>query len=302
MTSPNPLLKKLGLSNNDRAVIFHADDIGMSQASLAAYKDLAGSGLLTSAAAMVPCPWFPATANFIRENQDKLQLDVGVHLTLTNEWDQYRWGPISTTDPASGLLDAQGYFPAECAPVQEKADTAVVQTELELQIERALASGIDVTHIDSHMGAVFHPKFLSLYFQLAQKYRVPALMLRSESVSQHGEAQAEREALHAFHGILQEMESRGFPLLDSLEMMPLDSAEMRLQAAVERLQGLPIGVSYFIIHPAKDTPELRAYAPDWACRNADYELFMDDRWRNAVEASGVKPIGWRVLRKLMLGA
>ena len=102
MTTPNPLLKKLGLSTNDRAVIFHADDISMSQASLSAYIDLAHGDTMTSAAAMVPCPWFPATAHFIRENQEKLQLDVGVHLTLTSEWDHYRWGPISTTDPATG--------------------------------------------------------------------------------------------------------------------------------------------------------------------------------------------------------
>jgi predicted glycoside hydrolase/deacetylase ChbG (UPF0249 family) len=292
---PNPFLKKLGLSNNDRAVIFHADDISMSQAALSAYIDLAHGDTVTSAALMVPCPWFPATATFLRENQDKLQLDVGVHLTLTSEWVHYRWGPISTGDPATGLLDNQGYFHAACAPLQEKADAASVQQELTSQIERALASGIDVTHIDSHMGAVFHPKFLSLYLQLAHQYNIPALMLRRDALEHHGDSST---ADHGFGEVpwhSQEREEDDYPLLDSIELMPLDSAGNRLQVAIERLEQLPVGISYFIIHPAKNTPELRAYASDWACRVADYELFMDDRWLNAIDASGVKPIGWRAL-------
>ena len=37
---PNPVLKQLGLADDDRAVIIHTDDIGMCQASLAAYADL----------------------------------------------------------------------------------------------------------------------------------------------------------------------------------------------------------------------------------------------------------------------
>lgn len=299
MTTPNPLLKKLGLSTNDRAVIFHADDISMSQAALSAYADLASGDTITSAALMVPCPWFPATASFIRENQKKLQLDVGVHLTLTSEWDHYRWGPISTSDPESGLLETEGYFHAACALVQEKASTAAVQQELTSQIERALASGIDVTHIDSHMGALFHPKFLSAYIQLAYQYSMPALMLRQEAIHRHSDSLITDHGIGEFQHDLQEMEDSGFPLLDGLEMMPLDSADNRLQVAIERLERLPVGISYIILHPAKNTPELRAYAPDWACRVADYELFMDDRWRNAIDASGVKPIGWRELKGVM---
>ena len=106
--APNPVLKKLGLSDEARVVIFHADDIGMCQASLAAYADLVGVGLISAASTMVPCPWFPATAAFCRANPDRV--DMGVHITLTSEWADYRWGPTSTCDPTSGLLDADGYM------------------------------------------------------------------------------------------------------------------------------------------------------------------------------------------------
>jgi predicted glycoside hydrolase/deacetylase ChbG (UPF0249 family) len=183
--------------------------------------------------------------------------------------------------------------------VQNSAAPTLVQQELKLQIERMLATGIDITHIDSHMGTVFHPQLLPFYLQLAQEYGVPAFMLRQTTLVDHGVSEAESEALKAFHEPLQAFEIAGYPLLDSFEMMPLDSAEKRLEEAKERLNRLPEGISYFIFHPAKDTPELRAYAPDWASRVADYELFMDDRWRNVVEASGVKRIGWRVLRDMI---
>ncbi len=297
--SHNPLLKKLGFSNNDRAVIFHADDINMSQSSLEAYIDLAQPKFVSSAAAMVPCPWFPALVKFNRNHHETIGLDIGVHLTLTSEWDDYRWGPIATTDPSRGLIDEEGYFYQDCNPVQEQAQESAVQQELVAQIERAVSSGIDVTHIDSHMGALFHPRLLPIYFEMAYTYQVPSLMFRPEAISHNLESLVDREILETYSVKLNEMEADGFPLLDSLEVTGLTTSEDRLQEATRRLERLPIGLSYFIIHPAKDSPELRAIAHDWRSRVADYELFMGDAWHNAVEASGVKIIGWQVLRDMM---
>ncbi len=298
--TPNPVLNKLGLSTNDRVVIFHADDIGMCHASQAAYEDLVSAGAVSSAAVMVPCSWFPATAQFCRENQAALpNLDMGVHLTLTCEWSQYRWGPVSTRDVNSGLLDDEGYFFRDCGPVQEKGVVTAVYHELAAQYDHAVAVGIEPTHIDSHMGCVFHPRLLPSYFQLAQERQVPALMMRAHAL------EAEQLLPHDLAGIqeiLTTLEENGFPLLDHIDMMPLDQSDHRLEAAKQRLDALPAGVSYFIIHPAKDTPELRAIAPDWACRAADYQLFMSDEWRQVVAESGVKVIGWRVLRELMRAA
>ena len=94
---PNPVLKKLGLAPDDRVLIIHADDVGMCQASLAAYADLVDLGLVSSASTMVACPWFPATAAYCREHAGE-NVDMGVHTTLTSEFVGYRWGPISTRD------------------------------------------------------------------------------------------------------------------------------------------------------------------------------------------------------------
>jgi len=140
---PNPFLKKLGLSDNDRAVIIHTDDIGMCHASVQAFKDLWMFGTITSGATMTPCPWFPAVAEMCRENPE---VDMGVHATLNAEWESYRWGPVSDTGAGSGLRDEAGYFHQWHQAVYDNATAEEVHAEVNAQIEKALKAGINVTH------------------------------------------------------------------------------------------------------------------------------------------------------------
>lgn len=294
--SPNPLLKKLGLNDNDRAVIFHADDIGMCQASVTAYRELVEFGLLSSAATMTPCPWFPHAAATALSFSP--QPDLGVHLTLTSEWDTYRWGPVSTRDPNSGLLDAEGYFPRACEPLWEQTNVEAVRQEAAAQVQKALNAGLDITHIDSHMGSVFHPQFVAPYLQVAQQFSLPALLTRynAEQLQAVGFT-AEMAVLVAEQ--LRQWEEQGVPMLDSITGLWLDKPDNRLEQAKELLDSLGPGVHYFIVHPSADTPELRAIAPDWQARVEDYQLFLNPVWREYVRASGVYVLGWRAIRDMM---
>lgn len=299
MATVNPVLKQLGFGQSDRVVIFHADDIGMSQATLGAYTELVEFGLVSAAATMVPCSWFPATAAYCRQEQPGGRIDMGVHLTLTSEWDVYRWGPISTHDTASGLIDEEGYFYRLAAPVRAKSDPMAAELEMAWQIERALAAGIDVTHIDSHMFTIYHPKLLPLYLDLARQYGVPALMVRSEERMLRMDAY-DRETTAMMARQIEAAEAEGLPFVDDIFVMPLVfSVEDRLAYARQVLAELPPGLTCFIIHPAHDTAELRAMASDWPARVGDYQLFLSEAWRQAVEQSGVEVIGYRVLRELM---
>ena len=296
---PNPLLKKLGLADDDRAVILHADDVGMCHASLAAYADLVEFGLISSASTMVPCSWFLATAAFCC-SQPADRIDMGVHLTLTSEWSGYRWGPISSRDPASGMIDAMGYFHTSEKTVQEDGDPAAVQHEIQAQVEHALGAGIDVTHVDTHMGSILHPKFLDAYLQLAQEHRIPPLLLRLDEAGLR-EMGFEGEAAALFARLLQVLEAQEMPLLDSLYVMPLDQPQDRIEQVKGVLEALPAGITYLIVHPAQDTPELRAIAPDWRCRVADYQAFTSETLRAFVQESGIHVLGWRAVRAIMQG-
>jgi predicted glycoside hydrolase/deacetylase ChbG (UPF0249 family) len=107
---PNPILRRLGLADEDRAVIIHTDDIGMCLSSVTAFAELWEAGIISSGAVMVPCPWFLKAAAFSREHPEA---DLGVHSTLTCEYDVYRWGAVSTRDPRSGLTDEGAFLSNE---------------------------------------------------------------------------------------------------------------------------------------------------------------------------------------------
>jgi hypothetical protein len=290
----NPFLQRLGFGTDDRVVIVHADDVGMCHATIPAAADLFDAGLVSSAAAMVPCGWFPAAARHCREAPT---IDMGVHVTLTCEWQTPRWAPISTVDRTTGLFDDEGYFHRTNEPVAA-ADPLAVADEIAAQVARAQAAGIDVTHIDSHMGAVFHPALLAGYLAAAERAGVPAFVPRLDAASllQRG---IPEPLVALLLGALADCEARGLPLVDQLAIMPLDDPRDRIGLARRLFDGLRPGLSYLILHPAVDTPELRAIAPDWRCRVADHEAFSDAGLRRYVEAQGIRVIGWRAIRDVL---
>ncbi len=292
--TPNPFLKKLGYSNTDRLVIIHTDDIGMCHASVQAFKDLWRFGTITSRAVMVPCPWFPAVAQMCRENPE---IDMGVHATLNAEWESYRWGPLSTRDPESGLLDAGGYFNQWHQAVYDNAKPEGVEREVNAQIERALAAGIDVTHVDSHMGTIMNPKFIQSYIQAAASRPLPNMLPRMDATGMEmvGMNANERQA---YEPIMQQLESMGVPMLEGLVSMLLDepNPDRRMETAKNLLSNLPIGITHFILHPSIDTAELRSIAPDWESRVSNYNIFMSDELKNFIEGEDIKLIGYRQIR------
>jgi predicted glycoside hydrolase/deacetylase ChbG (UPF0249 family) len=144
----SPLAAALGFAPEDRIVIPHQDEVGRCHGSNRAFLDLARDGFVSCGSVMVPCPWFPEIAQAAAADP---ALDLGIHLTLTSEWPNYRWRPISTTSPSSGLVDPDGYMWHRVAPLREHVVPEAAETEMRAQIERALAAGLDPTHLDTHM-------------------------------------------------------------------------------------------------------------------------------------------------------
>jgi predicted glycoside hydrolase/deacetylase ChbG (UPF0249 family) len=292
---PNPFLKKLGYSDTDRLVIIHTDDIGMCHASVQAFKDLWNFGTISSGATMVPCPWFPAVAQMCRENPE---MDMGVHATLNAEWESYRWGPLSTRDVGSGLLDADGYFHQWQPAVYENAKPEAVEAEVNAQIERALATGIDLTHVDSHMGTIMNTKFIQSYIQAAASRLLPNMLprLNAKGVDIIG---LSPEEIQLYEPIMQQLIKMGVPMLDGLLFLPLDQPNGQMQTAKDLLGNLPVGITHFVLHPSIDTAELRCIAPDWESRVSNYNTFMSDELKKFIEGEDIKLIGYRPIRDAM---
>lgn len=293
--TPNPLLQKLGYSNADRLVIIHTDDIGMCHASVQAFQDLWSFGTISSGATMVPCPWFPAVARMCREHPE---MDMGVHATLNAEWESYRWGPISTRDAGSGLLDESGYFHQWHPAVYDNAKFEAVETEVNAQIERALAAGIDVTHVDSHMGTIMNPRFIQAYIQAAASRLLPNMLPRLQARGMNMMNLSPEEE-QQYEPVMQQLENMGVPMLDGLLFMPLDQPNGQMELAKDLLGNLPEGITHFILHPSIDSAELRAIAPDWQSRVSNYQTFMSDELKIFLEGEAIQLIGYRPIREAM---
>jgi len=270
------LAERLGYGADDRLLIVNCDDLGSSHAANVGVYEALREGTATSATLMVPCPWAREAAARHRGE------DVGVHLTLNSEWDRYRWGPITY---APSLVDGDGGFPRTVEEVWEHADMDEVRRELRTQVERAILWGFDVTHLDSHMGTLqLRPEFFDVYLELAVEFELP---LRLAGAS------AERITGFPFRRLAEE-EGVVFP--DHF----LHVAGRGTRPVLERaLAELRPGITEVYAHPAVDTPELRALAPDWPARVDDHDLLARDHDLPAMaERLGVTFIGWRALRRL----
>ena len=274
------LAERLGYGPDDRLLIINCDDLGSSHAANVGVYEALREGLGTSATLMVPCPWSREAAARYRGE------DVGVHLTLNAEWDLYRWGPITH---APSLLDGDGGFPRTVEDVWDHADVEEVRRELRAQVERAILWGFDVSHLDSHMGTLqLRPEFFDVYLELAVDFRLPIRL--SGASSERGVGFPFRR-LAAEEGVL-------FP--DHF----IHARGMGSRRAIERMLFDPRpGVTEVYLHPAVDTDELRALAPDWPTRVDDHAyLVRDGELRAMIKRAGVQLIGYREVRDLMRAA
>ncbi len=293
---PNPYLKKLGFANDDRVVVLHADDVGMCHASVPAFQELYEQGRISSGATMVPCAWFPVVAAYC---QERPYIDMGVHLTFTSEWDNYRWGPLSTRERTSGLLDDAGYFYRSAEDAQAHAQMDAIEKEVMEQIETALQAGIDVTHVDTHMGTMLHPKFLPAYVAAGHRYQIPVMALRLTDEQIQGWPP---ELIAQARQVVAELEADNFPTFDHFCIMPLREPDNRLEDIFQTLESIGPGLTHFVMHPTVDTPEIRNIAADWQGRVADYQGFMSDQLVDYLAKSDIQVIGYRDLRDVLRGS
>ena len=301
---PNPLIKKLGYKEEDRVMIVHVDDVGMCQSGTEAFADLFEFGIVSSGAIMTPCPWALEAIQYAKSNP---KADLGVHITLTSEWETYRWGPISSRSRATGMLDAQGYFPRTAEEMQVNGKKRAVRKEMIAQIEWALENGLNPTHADTHMGTVAHPKFMFDYLKVAQQYGLPPMMFRMDRagweniIGELASSAVGKGIVSLILNKVKSLEEKNVPLLDNIVLLPLDiDPKNRMQDAKNSIKELPSGITHYIIHAAKDSKELRAITPnDCDARIGDYNVFKSNELKEFIEEQNIHIIGYQKLKALM---
>lgn len=277
----------------EKIVVAHADDIGMCHGANTAFAAVAGKGFITSGSVMVPCPWFREIAELAVANS---QFDLGVHLTLTSEWRHYRWRPLTGVSKAGGLVDGDGFMWRAAKAVREHAQPEAVEAELRMQIDTALAAGIDATHLDCHMGTALAAEFADIYLRLGGDYRLPVLFPRSWDNYNQGIGLKLGEVDAAEHGArLEALEARGHPIVDRFVETPWgalgdEGAYRRMIAEVQP------GVTFLAFHP-NHSGDIDVIEPARArCRIEEARLFASAEFLAMVEQQGFTLIGLRGIR------
>jgi len=271
------LAERLGHRPDDRLVILSCDDLGSCHAANVGVMQALREGAATCASLMVPAPW-AADAAARAEPTD----DLGVHLTLNAEHEHYRWGPITH---APSLQSGEGGFPRTLEDLWEHADHTEVLRELRAQIERAIAWGIDVTHLAPHLTAItLRPEFFDVYLELAVEFALPIRLPSTITAEQAG---------FPFRRLA---DDEGIVFPDHFDHDWRAGSVERVHAAIDALRP---GVTEIHVQPAADTPEVRALgtgAQGWV---DDLALITGDDLRSRLDAAGAVMIGYRALRDAM---
>ena len=278
---PSPTLaERLGHSPDTKLLIISCDDLGACHAANVGVYAALRDGVATCASLMVPAPWARHAAAAYDGD------DLGVHLTLNCEHDAYRFGPITH---APSLLSGEGGFPRSVTDLWEHADPAEVLRECRAQIERALAWGIDVSHLAPHLTSItLRPEFFDVYLELAIEFRLPVRLPSTISAEQAG---------FPFRRLA---EDEGVVFPDHFDHDWRAGSRERVYDAVRHLQP---GVTEIHVQPAIDTPEVRALSPQAEGWIDDLALMTSDHTlRELLRESGAVLIGYRALRDAMRAA
>ena len=283
---------------NARALVLHIDDVGMCHGANVAFLELARSGGVTCGSIMVPCPWFREIASAAAQDP---ALDLGVHLTLTSEWPQYRWGPLSTCSRASGLIDAQGYFPRNCLDLRARLNVEASEIEFRAQIDRALEAGIDVTHLDTHMGAALVPELVDSYVRLGLEYRLPVLLPRDVK-SYTGVLRVGEIAPGIHERVVAQLDARGLPVLDRFRMTPEPPGPDVEATYRTMIETVPSGTTFFALH-CNAPGDIESIVPPRAhWRTDEYRLFGSGAPMRWMAEAGIRAVGMREIRDLWRAA
>src|SRR6266550_4780405 len=285
-TVSKTLAERLGYPRDTKLLIVHADDLGMAHSINTASIKALETGLVSSGSIMIPCSWLPEIAAYARTHPEA---DLGLHLTLTSEWSLYRWGPVLSKERVPSLLDSSGYFYPTETEAAAHIDPKEAEAEIRAQISRAVALGIQPTHLDSHMGTLYQNQALfETLFRVAHDNK---LLIR-----------VSREWFAAAPFLPSLLGPDDVVMNGIISIEPGVTAEGWSKYYADAIRNLQPGITEMIVHLAYDNEEMRGVAfdhPNWGSewRQRDFQFVTSDAFRKLLQENNVKLVTWREVSK-----
>ena len=277
------IINKLDLEKDTKLLVVHQDDIGMCHGANIAFTELCGIGFVNCGSLMPPCPWSLEIIDICKSRND---LDIGIHLTLTSEYNFYKWRPMSGPNTNTGLVDSNGFFWPTVPEVEKNASLESVEKELRMQIETVVDSGINISHIDCHMGTALAPKFQDIYLKLSKEYNIPAIFPRdynafniaaqANETKNKGLDKTEEVDENIHQEKVTDLETNeNIVIFDYLTMSPFAQKGENEKLIKQMLLNLKAGLTYLALHP--NAPgEIEIIDPEqWHIRTEEHALFKD---------------------------
>lgn len=282
------LAEQLGYAKDARLLIIHADDLGVSHSENSATIAAIEKGAINSAAIMVPCPWFPEIAAYAKSHP---HFDWGLHLTITSEWNYYKWDGVVDSQYIPGLINKEGYFYASVEEAVKHGKATEVEKEIRTQIEKAISFGIKPTHLDPHMNSLFgSPDFFKVYFNVGREYKIPVLIpMNILQDSSFRKVAGDYPALVVSH----------------IQLHPGISPGRWREAYDSTIINMKPGLNELVLHLAYNDDEMKAVTTgkthwwDASWRQRDYDYITSRRFKDVIRKNKIQLITWKQIQKVL---
>ena len=282
----NNLSELLGYKKNDKLLIIHADDLGLSNSVNKASFEALNNKHVNSASVMIPAPKVKEVAEYFKENPN---IDLGLHLTFTSEWKGYKWHGISQNGYIPSLINNNGNFYEKKKEVVKNSNPKDIRKELQAQIDYAMSIGIKPTHLDSHEGVLFFsPEFFKIYLDISEKNRLPVFVPK----------------------LLAPHFNNDFPQPKNLVVVKMHMADKKIsfenwaEYYESILENLDPGLNEMIVHLGLDNNEMKeitsdriAFGSKW--RNLDYNVVSSPRFKASLIKNNIKLVTWREIKDIL---
>lgn len=300
--------EKLGFPKDSKVVILHVDDVGMSWDSNQGAIEAIEKGMATSLSIMMPCPWVPG---FVHYMKDHPATDAGLHLTLTSEWKDYRWAPLSGQPTTPGLVDTEGAMWSSVEEVVKHATADEVEAEIRAQLQRARDMGFEPTHLDSHMGTLFAtPAFTQRYLKVGIENKIPVMFPGGHATLIAEQQKVSPEMTIQLKQTGQMLWDAGLPVLDDLHNVSygfkypdikISKSESHREIAtaqyIESLRKLKPGLTMVIMHCTAPSEVFQYISNSGPVRKGDLLAMTDPSLKKFLEKEKIILTTWREVKE-----